>query len=494
MSSIKINQEIVSKIEKSIFFFKQAKEVLISDIKTKELKSLPSNGHLKRWIKNNFQLFIHEVKKDKEERKAQLSLENEFLENFILELMIKNQYSRLVFSRDPFSTTPVIKKDDHQLHYTAPYFYLKRYEDKYNITQNEKDAIINDYKEHFEGFDEFLEWLIACRFTINRRTSYTYMRFSPGFGKSMLASLFSDLGAGRKINQNQLKANSAGDLSPMDFRNAFILMIDEFTHFQQELKDMTHGMYLSAKYALSEYVPLYAKVFFSAEKSTSFFGEAGVDGQLADRVNIVDLSNAGKLDDRKLYSQNTLLYKAVLIEYVYYFFKTKSDEYIKMGELNANKCANEVLNTYHKKYKIEANTVERIQEKCYEYIKDYLEWLDEIDKFGNKPRNTFFEKLDKIIYVKNKDEIVVKELTKLYETLIDEAGEQFKKTAKFKQTMLDEIFEINLTKKVYKIKNKTIRGYLINLFKLNKNREIEIEHVKINEKGNLVDEDGNELF
>lgn len=492
MKSIKLNQTAVKEIEKSIFFFKQAKEVLISDIKTKELKSLPAT-HLKRWIRNTFKIFTHEIKTTEKERKAQLSKENETLENLVLDLMIKNQYSRLVFTRNPFTDTPVIKRDDHQLHYTAPHFYIKEYEDKYNIQQIEKNIIIEDYKKHFPQFEEFLNWLIACRFTTNRRTSYTYIRFSAGFGKSLLAGIFSELGVGRKINQHQLKANSAGDLSPMDFRNAFILMIDEFTHFQQELKDMTHGMHLSAKYALSEYVPLYAKVFLSAEKSTSFFGDAGVDAQLADRVNVIDLSDAGKIDKNKLYKKNTLAYTSVLTEYVYSYFKDKADYYVSIGELAANKVANDILDNYHNKYKMEADTVERIREKCVDYIRDYILWLEESDSFGNKPRNTFFEKLDKLIYLKNENEIVVKELTKLYETLIDEAGEQFKKTAKFKQTMLDEIFEINLTKKVYKISDKSIRGFLINLSKLDK-KHIEVVHEIIDKEGNLVDKDGNKLF
>lgn len=463
-SLIKVDNLRLEQLKDHIFFFKGAKDIMIVTPNTKEVKSIPNDKYLKRWIIQNFQIFTH--KEHPTERNAQIRAENDFLDNHLVKLLIDNQFALFSYSRNPFSSVPEIIKDDHKLNYIAPHFYIKSYYNRFNPTNEKRKEIIEDYKIHFPQFDDFLTWLIACRFTTNRRTSYTYLRINAGFGKSLLASLFEDLGFGRKINQNQLKATTTNDLSPQDFRNSFILMIDEFTHFAQEMKDITHGMYLTAKFQMSEYVPLYAKVFFSAEKSTSFFGEAGVDGQLADRVSVMDLSGAGKIENRKLYKENTLLYTEILKEYIYVYFRDKSKYYIELGELEANRKANDELDLHFDKYRLQSNTIEKIREKCVDHLREFQDWNSNLNYLGEKTRNSFFEKLERIVYLKNEDEIITTDVTKMYEILIQESGEQFAKTAKFKQTVLDEVFLTDLTKKPHRIKGMVKRGVIINMNKL----------------------------
>jgi len=487
----KIDRSEYDRLKSHVFFFKNAKEIVIFDPVSRETKSLPSEKKLKLWISKNFKIVLPGFEEDYDK----------IIEHVLLRLTIENQFTVLSYERDPFATEARIMRDDHKLHYIAPGFYMKPFIKKFEIPREEAQAILDDYRDHFPQFDEFLKWLIAVRFTTNRRTSYTYMRIPAGFGKSFLASLFEDLGVGRKINQNQLKPNSAGDLSPADFRNAFILMIDEFTHFAQELKDITHGMYLSPKYQLSEYVPLYAKVFMSAEKSTSFFGDAGVDAQLAERVAIIDLGNAGRLEDRPLYKENTLKYAYVLKLYIHHFFKKEAKKYVEMGELAANKAANDVLDAHHRRYRVEADTIEKIREKCIETLREFMAWHEDIDSYGNRPRNTVFERLENEVVVKNEDEIIAKNPVKMYEIIISEAGEQFRKTARFKQTALDEIFKVPMDRKPQRHAGKVFRGVLINLAKLEKLPKkipfaIEAPDGKVELKGEvLVDaETGQELF
>lgn len=475
-----IDRKVYKQLLNHIFFFKSGKEIIVFTKDTKEIKFVSSEKNLKIWIDQNFQNLFTFPKDTPAEDIAKVK--KNIFDIMIVDLQIKNQYSVLSYRRDPWAKEAVILRDDHKLEYVAPYFYIKPYSDKFLIDIVQMNLIVDDYRQHFPQFDDFLDWLIANRFTTNRRTSYSYLRVNAGFGKSFLASIFEELGTGRKILQTQLKHNSASDLSPVDFRNSFILMIDEFTHFAKELKDLTHGMYLSAKYQLSEYVPLYAKVFMSAEKSTSFFGDAGVDEQLADRVSIIDLSNCGKLENRKLYKANTKLYHEALKKYVNQFFNNRAEYYVKLGELEANVQANKMLDKHFNKYKTESDTVERIREKCVAYLKEFVEWYGTGDMQGMRARNTFFERLERVVLVKNDDEVVSKDIVKMYEILISEAGDQFAKTAKFKQTVLDEIFSVSLSKKQHKCKGKNTRGILINLSKLDNTPKLLVE---------IEDKDGN---
>ena len=475
-----IDWEVYKQLANHIFFFKSGKEIIVFTKDTKEIKFISSEKNLKIWIDQNFQNLFSFPKNTPIE--DIIKTKKNIYDIIIVDLQVINQYSVLSYRRDPWSKEAVIIRDDHKLEYVAPSFYIKPYTDKFLIDTVQMNLLVDDYRQHFPQFDDFLDWLIANRFTSNRRTSYSYLRVNAGFGKSFLASIFEELGAGRKILQSQLKHNSASDLSPVDFRNSFILMIDEFTHFAQELKDLTHGMYLSAKYQLSEYVPLYAKVFMSAEKSTSFFGDAGVDEQLADRVSIIDLSNCGKLENRKLYKANTKLYHEALKKYVNLFFNNRAKYYVELGELKANVQANKMLDKHFNKYRIESNTIERIREKCVGYLKEFIEWCSTGDMQGMRARNTFFERLERVVFVKNDDEVVTKDIVKMYEILISEAGEQFAKTAKFKQTVLDDIFMVSLSKKPIKCKGKNIRGILINLARLDNTPKLIVE---------IEDKDGN---
>lgn len=468
-----IDRNVYKQLFKHIFFFKSGKEIIVFTPDTKETKSLSSEKNLRVWISQNFpKLFTFPKSIEAEEI---IKAQKHIFEIMLVDLQIKNQYSIFSYRRDPWATEARIIRDDHKLEYIAPYFYMKPYDDKFSISAEMLKEIVDDYREHFPQFDDFLDWLIANRFTTNRRTSYTYLRVNAGFGKSFLASLFENLGTGRKILQSQLKHNSASDLSPADFRNSFILMIDEFTHFMQELKDLTHGMYLSAKYQLSEYVPLYSKVFMSAEKSTSFFGDAGVDAQLADRVSILDLSNSGKLENRILYKSNTKLYHEALQKYINQFFQNRADYYIALGELEANLQANKMLDKHFNKYKTESDTIERVRDKCVVYLRDFIEWYSVVNMQGTRARNTFFERLERVVVIKNEDEVVTKDIVKMFEILISEAGDQFAKTAKFKQTVLDEVFEVSLDKKQHKCGGKNLRGILINLSKLEKRKIVDVE-------------------
>jgi len=509
-SSKNINFDVFKKLEESVFFFKNAKEIVVVDRYTGKLKHLSSEAKLKEWILEWWDdLFIFTPEDEKKEERIRKNI----LKSLIVHLILKNQFSFLFFRRDPFADKPSVMRDDHILRYTAPGFYMREYKPRFAVSEAKKKQIIDDYKRHFNGFDEFLKWCIACRFTVNRRTSYTYLRVNAGFGKSFFAGIFEDLGVGRKIRQEQLKPKTAGDLSPADLRNSFILIIDEFTHFAQELKDITHYMYLSAKYQLSEKVEVFAKVFLSAEKSTSFFGEAGVDAQIADRVSVVNLESEKKrLEDNELYKENTLLYFDVIKEYVYNFFNAEAKKYIAMGELKANKVANDVLDDYFNKHRVESDTIERIREKMVEYLRDYIAWqTDMYSGFQDRERNTVFEQLQDNVFVKNKDEVVVKEPVRMYEVLIKKAGEQFAKVAKFKQTALDEIFKTNFDKKkIHKCGGRSHRGFLINLSEIDKhktvlvevrdenNNIVQVDEIEVNanlkDDGVLYDEQGKELF
>lgn len=462
---IEVNEDEILLTKSHVFFFKNATEILVVTRGEKDLKSLPNSTVLKRWIENNFNVFSHFIEEGKG-RKFQRAEEVNFLDDLILEIMVENQYTFLHFNRNPFIDEPFISRQDHILKYTAPRIYFSNYEVlEYALSDEMINEVVADYLIHFPQFSELLQWVVACRFTEQRRNSYAYLRVNAGFGKSLFSSIFEGLGIGKKIKQSQMKDSSASDLSPANFRNTFAMLIDEFTHFSQEMKDITNYMSLSAKFQLSEVVPLYAKIFMSAEKSSSFYGDAGVDAQIADRVNVMDFAeHTSKIEDREVYKRvGNAIYADSLRVYTLRVIKEEVARYVAMGRVEADKEAIRVLQEHHSKYRVHSTTIEKIKEKVHGFLVDFVEWEKEGEA---KSRNTFFEQLGNFVFIKNEDEVVIKDVVKMYEIMLKNAGEQFAKVAKFKQTSLDEVLVAPLDKHQIRCGNKNVYGVLVNLPRL----------------------------
>lgn len=485
-----INENEKEKLFEHVFYFKNAKEIVIVTRDTQNIKTIPSERKLVQWILQNFDIFVENendlfFELDPSGAEKLLKAKKTEVEKILLEIILKNQFSFLQFVRDPFLTEPKVLRSDNVLKYWSPTIYIPELHVDFSIDDEMRHRVIEDYTEHFPEFLRVIDWIVACRFTERRRSSYLYLRVNAGFGKSFFAAILENLGVGKKINQNQLKQNTAGDLSPDAFRNIFALIIDEFTHFGQDLKDITNSISLTAKFQLAEIVPLYAKIFMSAEKSTSFYGEAGVDAQLSERVNVVDIATrAGqtKLEDRTIYNEvGNALYFTILKQFTHNLITEKVEEYIKLGKIEADRAAYIVLKNMQNNYKIESTSVQKIGEKIQNYLLDFLEWNSQ----NEKTRNMNFEQLANVVDVKNSNEIIVKDVVKMYEIMLKMGGEQFAKVAKFKQTALDEVLKVSLEKRVYKNENgKTVRGVLVNIHNLFK-RDIEIEYInltKIEEK------------
>lgn len=498
----KFRDDEIKKLYDHIFFFKKAREILAVEPTTLKTFSLPTEKVLFQWVYDTFKCIVAEDENGFEV-KTPFDYFKKWFESEYVKLIQINQFDIFEYGRDPFLNKPQILKRDNKLNYVAPRLYIPPYEFKFKVEQSVKDEILQDYLTHFTHFDEILKWIISCRFNESRRGSFLYLRINAGFGKTFFLSMLEELGLAVSVKHSQLKDQSASDISPSLFRNSLVLAVDEFTHFGQEMKEMTHGINLSPKYQLREYVPLYAKIFLSAEKSTSFFGDAGVDPQIADRNSIIDLGHAGKLDDREIFKRSKKLYKEVLKEWIYNVIVAEVERYVNLGEIEANKEADDFMVAFHEKYSPRANTIENISTVCKDELYQFIDWSE--TSLQDRPKNSYYEKISQICFVKNKDEIICTNPTKLYEIIIREQGDQFAKVAKFKQTSLDEIFNTSMDKRPLRIGARTVRAVLVNLSKIEGKRDIAvdfcngenkyvIDRATLGADGKLYDKDGKELF
>jgi hypothetical protein len=387
-------------------------------------------------IKQDFPELTKTVKKGKKGSLIELDLP----ENFLVNLRIKNRISEIVEEVDLFQTEAVRMEKVDDILFIKRNKREHRTPDIYQVNELLKQQIINDFKEHFTELDEFLNWVVACRFSSSRRSSFLHLRLNAGFGKTFLKSIFLELALFAEIHYSDLKAPTG--LKPVYFKNTLGMVLDEFTIFKQEFKDITNRLYIESKNAQKVAVEVFAKVFMSAEKSKSFLG--GVDTQISDRINIID-KNIGKLEDREIFNTQKRLYYNVILNYVNDYVNNLIVNYVELGAILSDKVADKVLVDFHEKYKINNN--ENLEGAIRYRILLKLKELDTME-FSTLNREEK-EVKDKLIYVNN--DVYILTPKKTIENLLKLEDEDFYKKARYKLPDIENVLDSN-------IKNNKIAG------------------------------------
>ena len=304
--------------------------------------------------------------------------------------------------------------------------------------------IIQDYQNHFSEIDDILEWIIACRFTESRRQSYLHLRIPAGFGKSFLKELLYGIGISTECRYSDFKSPSS--LNPQEFENSLCLIIDEFTTFKKEFKDMTNKMILDSKNQLRAQVQIYSKIFLSAETSNSFTG--GVDSQITDRMNVIDKDKSSKLETREVYKKyGSKVYFSCIQKYIYNVLNQRLEDYIELGEIEASNQAEKTLKHFYNQYKLKAdNIIDTIKQ-------NFFNKLYELHDASDHMLLSTDLKIKKNI-ISTQQYIHLKQVKSTFEEILKCFGEDFYKKSRYKINNFEEIF--NVTIKNHKIDGKAV--------------------------------------
>jgi len=304
-----------------------------------------------------------------------------------------------------------------------------------NSSEYIKKEIIKDYKKHFNEIEDVISWIIACRFTESRRSSFLHLRVSAGFGKSFLKSIFQDLGILVECRYDDFKSPTS--ISGDEFENSLLMIIDEFTIFKQEFKDLTNNMIIDSKNQLRKQVDIFAKIFLSAENSNSFVN--GVDSQIADRVNVID-KDTTKLENREVWEKygNKLYYNTILF-YIYNRLNKGLQYYINLGEINSSKEAEKILKSFYLKFGLKEENLELKMKKIF-----YLTIYNLIELDNNTNIMTEKEKeISNHILTNDNDYIYINKVTTVFKLTMENESEDFYKKARFKLNGIDKILEVD---------------------------------------------------
>lgn len=173
---------------------------------------------------------------------------------------------------------------------------------EFEISGHYDQRIIDDYKDHFPRFDEFLGFLVQSRFALDRKKCYLWILADSDWGKGFLLGILKNLNLAVEISVKEVEAMFEGrpvGRAPEDFKRAFALVIDEFKTVKSELKQLQSEITLSPKNQLCASVEVFAKIFLSAESVASLVTENGVEDQFCNRMSIFE--ETGSLVNREVY-------------------------------------------------------------------------------------------------------------------------------------------------------------------------------------------------
>jgi|GEM_PF-3252417 len=290
------------------------------------------------------------------------------------------QYSTLRISYDPFIDEIFTVIIGDELVITKPLVSTLQPRRKHNLSPEQATTILADYKTHFPELDGMLDWILATRLARSRRKGSLYHQATSDFGKNFFWNgVLGDAGLGISYATTMEDVEVAvgqrpSGINPDKLASSWLLFVDEVKIFKREIKNLDSSIRFSPKFKGVVEVPLYGKVFCSAESIDSFVGDYGVERQFLNRFSY--LRSAGRLPDRQKFNRaGPGVYLDVIADYAGKRLTAGLARWRKEGREAAERWATGYLDEFHTKFSLEdhAGSLDDIIKEVAEEIRQ--SWL-----------------------------------------------------------------------------------------------------------------------
>lgn len=396
-------------------------------------------------------------------------------------ILSRNYYELLTYESDLFSSNQKVIRDEVSKTITVVTNKVHIKEPLNLVSKNDYMEIVKDYKKHFPYFDELLALIVDMRFAKDRKASFLHLRVKSNWGKSFLSGLLQNLQIAIEIDYHNLMNKGANDIAPIQLRNTFVTILDEFNNFSQEMKKLSHSFSLAPKFGMTEKVEMFLKILMSAEKSPSFSG--GVDDQIVNRVMVMDISDkeAKKLDDREVYKKHgNDKYMSALVRYAYLKITDRINSYLKLDRFEAHRTADNRCKEALHRYKMK--DVSNLNENVKLVIKDEINAIFDLTDIELTPRH---REIKKNLIELEDGNIFVRQPKRTIENILkNSVSESEYKKMRFKLSELESILDIigDYTKRPYRHNGKNVKGLIIGVG--NEVEEPPIKNHKVKEPPN----------
>ena len=339
------------------------------------------------------------------------------------QIEIHRQRERLDFSVDMFAESARVETSDPMAaEVIFPYTPFK-------VVGKQNDLIARDYYEgHFPQARDVIEFVVASRFASNRKKSYLWLQAVSNFGKDLLFGTMEQVGAASSISMREVTQclnGATGGRTADTLLNAFVCWFDEFRTVNPEIKMLQDSITISAKFMPLTRVPVYAKIFTSADDVKALAGDEGVEDQMANRF--CHIKGKASIEDREMWSV------PAYPNAVKYWTTTTLNELVESYRADAASRASARADVYllefYSKYGIEHNH-ERFSSnyklKAYEFLlkmyelKEKMSETSETSEMSLGSQTLVFDNPSRMI---NKTQAIIKLANAADENILEETIE-----------------------------------------------------------------------
>lgn len=301
--------------------------------------------------------------------------------DFLRTLKLCRQANSLEVSVDIFASKASITIRDGIAAVVLPH---RSFEVPTGIEQSLIEEVVTDYEAHFPEFIDFVNLVLYSRFATDRRQAFVWLHTSSSWGKGFLVSLFASLGLVVDVSTKEIDKALTGSpvgLSLNSMLRTWILFVDEFKSATSELKLLNMQITLSPKNELRCTVPLYTKLFASAENVRSLVGD-GVESQFNNRFAYLSPETTGqKIEDRPLFERiGKMQYGAALKAFLAVHLNAYVDHMRKDGPVKASKIADNYLAEFQQNRRMQDSfgsldeTIDDIVKAIGECLRSFGTW------------------------------------------------------------------------------------------------------------------------
>ena len=223
------------------------------------------------------------------------------------------------------------------------------------MQQSQVESVMADFTEHFRAFKDYLDFICAARFAPDRRKAFMWLHCPPGWGKTFLMSALKELGLVAEISVKEVEAAGEGKpvgLNADTLSRSWVLATDEARYVKSELKQLNNEITFSPKFEQQVTVPLYMKLFMSAEGIDSLAGSEGVEKQFAERFSY--MAGRGVLEHRELFQQlGGGAYHDCLKQGIAGHLNAYVERMRRLGRAEAERESGRLLSKLHGAYRID---------------------------------------------------------------------------------------------------------------------------------------------
>lgn len=237
-------------------------------------------------------------------------------------------------------------------------------------------SVIAEFKGHFTRLDDFIATMVYARFAADRKKAYLWIKADSDWGKGILLGALQQLGLVVTVSIKEVEAMLEGKpvgRSPIDFKRAFVLAVDEFKSVKSELKQLQSTIELSPKHQLSCSVEVFMKLFLSAENVPSLVGENGVEDQFANRMSV--FLEYGSIENKPVFQDvGAGEYVQILARYIAGQVNLLVEQLRSLGRAQATKEAGRQVTEFHSKYGL-GTVYQRFTDSLPDFAEQFLRWL-----------------------------------------------------------------------------------------------------------------------